>query len=125
MLMTVLLIALLGAVGTVARYGMQELVYRFTGAGFPWGTAAVNLLGTFLIGVLWTLAEERGLVGSQTRSIIAIGFLGGFTTFSSYMYETGSLIRDSQWVLAIANVVGQNVLGIAGLFLGFAVGRIF
>jgi CrcB protein len=120
-----ILLALLGAVGTLARYGLQGLVQALTGQGFPWGTLAVNAIGCFLFGLVWCLAEERLVISGETRLIILVGFLGSFTTFSSFAFETGQLLRDSQWWLAAANVAASNVLGIVFLFLGFAAGRLF
>jgi CrcB protein len=118
------LIALAGAAGTLARFGLAGLVQRLGGIAFPWGTWTVNLLGCFAFGVVWTLAEERLLISGQTRFIVLTGFMGAFTTFSTFAFETADLMRDGSWCLAAGNVLGQNVLGIAGVLLGLAVGRL-
>jgi CrcB protein len=116
-------LAAAGVLGTLARYGLSGLVQRIAGAGFPWGTAVVNLTGCFLFGLLWTLLEGRIQVRPEIRTTVFIGFFGAFTTFSSFVAETASLMRDSQWVYAGANIIGQNVLGIVVLLAGMALGR--
>jgi fluoride exporter len=116
-------LAVAGVLGTLARYGLSGLVQRIAGAGFPWGTAVVNLTGCFLFGLLWTLLEGRIQVRPEIRTIVFIGFFGAFTTFSSFVAETASLMRDSQWLYAGANIIGQNVLGIVVLLVGMALGR--
>ena len=111
-------IALAGSLGTVARYGLSGLVHRWAGSGFPWGTLAVNAAGCLLFALVWSLAEERGVISSQARTIVLVGFMGAFTTFSTYMFESGQFLRDGQWSAAMANVLAQNGLGIAALFAG-------
>ncbi len=118
-----LLIGLAGALGALARYGLSNLVQRYSSFTFPVGTLVVNLLGTFLFGLIWALVEQRLVISVETRVIILSGFLGAFTTFSSFMFETSALIGDTQWGLATANVMGQIVLGLAAMFLGLAAGR--
>jgi CrcB protein len=116
-------LALLGAIGTLARYGLGGLVQKHAGAGFPWGTLAVNAAGCLGFGIVWSLAAERSLLRGDIRVIVLIGFFGAFTTFSSFSFETVQMLRDGQWGRAIANVGLQNGLGLAMLFLGAAVGR--
>lgn len=116
-------IALAGAVGTLARFGLSSFVQRWQTA-FPWGTLAVNALGCLLFGIIWSLAEERLVIGGQTRLILLVGLIGAFTTFSTFAFETAALVEDSQWLLAAVNVLAQNVLGILLVFVGFALGRL-
>ena len=116
-------LALAGALGTLARYGLVGFVHRTNGASFPWGTMAVNLTGCFLAGLVWTLFENRWPVSGETRTIILVGFMGAFTTFSTLILETGELLRSAEWMYAVANVAMQNVLGLAALFAGMAIGR--
>jgi CrcB protein len=123
MMTKLLWIAAAGAFGSLARYGLQGLVQRQAASLFPWGTLAVNVLGCFLFGLVWALAEERGAMSAQARTVLLIGFMGAFTTFSSFAYETVQLVRDAQWLLAAANVAAQNVLGFVALVLGIAVVR--
>lgn len=118
-------IALAGAVGTLCRYWVSGLVQAAGGDRFPWGTLAVNVAGCFLFGLISGLAEDRLLISNQTRFILATGFLGAFTTFSTFAYETTAYLRDSQWLLASANLVGQNTLGLAAVVVGFAASRMF
>lgn len=113
------LIALAGGLGTLSRYGLAGLVQRLTGPDFPWGTFVVNIAGAFLFGFVWWLSSERDLLTVEARLIILTGFLGAFTTFSTYMFESSQLIRDGQWVAAAGNILGQIAVGIAALFLGF------
>ena len=117
-------LAVAGAAGTLCRYGLSGLVSRLASEKFPWGTLAVNALGCFLFGVVWTIAaEDRMLISSETRTILLVGFMGAFTTFSTFAFETGGMLRDSEWWPAAANLLAHNLLGLACIFLGFAVGR--
>jgi len=122
--MKLVLMMLAGSAGTLTRYLLGGLVQRLTGGAFPWGTFAVNMTGTFLFGLVWSLAEERLVISGQARAVILVGFMGAFTTFSSLMFETGELMRDSQWALALGNLLLQNIVGIIFLFLGLALGRL-
>jgi len=112
----ILLLAAAGALGTLARVGLCGAVQRLAGTDFPVGTLAVNAAGAFLFGVIWSLAQERMPISPQARLILLAGFLGAFTTFSTFAFETGQLLSDRQWVMAAANVAAQNILGV-GLFL--------
>jgi CrcB protein len=120
-----MLIGLAGALGAVARYTLGGLVQRYTGATFPWGTFVVNIIGAFLFGLIWSLVEQRLVISVEARVIILSGFLGAFTTFSSFMFESSSLIGEAQWGLAALNIGGQIVLGLAAMFLGLAAGRLW
>lgn len=120
----ILLIALAGAFGTLCRYWLSGLAYDLLGRDFPWGTWAVNILGCFLFGLIWILAEERGLMSAQARILILTGFMGAFTTFSTFVFESGGLIHDGQWLRLALNVGGQNIVGFAALYLGTGLGRI-
>lgn len=119
-----LILALAGALGTLSRYGLAGLVQKYAGTTFPWGTFAVNMLGTFLFGVVWIAATQRGLLSPEARLYILVGFMGAFTTFSTYMFESGQFLQDSQIWPCLANILGQVVAGIICLFLGFAAGRL-
>lgn len=113
-----------GAVGTLARYWVGGLVQDLCGDRFPWSTLVINAAGSFLFGLVWTLAEDRLLISPETRVVLLTGFMGAFTTFSTFAFETGQQLRDAQWLPAAANVGAQVALGLAGLFLGFALGRL-
>ncbi len=114
----------MGALGALARYGLGSWVQRALGNAFPWGTLVVNLCGCFLFGIVWALAEERSLISAQTKIILLVGFMGAFTTFSSYAFETVQLIQDSKWMVALFNFSLQNILGFFILFLGIRLGRL-
>lgn len=111
-----------GALGALLRYGLAGLVHRqLPSVVFPVGTLAVNLLGCLLIGGLAGLVESRQLFGPEFRLFTLVGLLGGFTTFSTFGYETFALARDAEWLRAFANVSAQLVLGLACVWLGYAV----
>ena len=114
-------IALAGLVGTLIRYGLSGFVARQYGENFPWGTLIVNLIGSFLAGALYHLAEERLLISPALRTVILIGLIGGFTTFSSYGLQTFTLLRDGQIGLATLNVAASNVLGLLMVWAGYIV----
>jgi fluoride exporter len=115
-----LLIALGGALGSVCRYGLATLVQRLSSPFFPYGTFAVNVAGCLVFGIIVGAARERFVLGPPERAFLLIGILGGFTTFSTFTYETFTLLQDGQLVRAFANVAGQVVCGLAALWLGYA-----
>ena len=114
-------IALAGLIGTLSRYWLAGFVSRQYGDNFPWGTLIVNLIGSFLAGALYHLAEERLLISPTLRTVILIGLIGGFTTFSSYGLQTFTLLRDGQVGLATLNVAVSNVLGLLMVWMGYVV----
>jgi len=118
-----LLIALGGALGTLARYGTGAVLALPTQrVGFPFGTLAVNLVGCFIMGLLQGIFLDR-LVAQQYRQALLIGVLGGYTTFSSYGWETTAFLRDSQWMMAAINIGVSNVIGIPLVIGGYLLGR--
>lgn len=120
----ILLICLAGALGTLARYWLSGAVYGLLGRDFPWGTSAVNILGCFLFGLIWVLSEERGILPPSYRIIVLVGFMGAFTTFSTFIFESAELARTSEWLRLGLNVLGQNIVGFAACALGMGLGRI-
>jgi fluoride exporter len=119
-----LLIALAGAFGTLARYGLGGLVQEHTGKVFPWGTVVVNLLGCLAFGIVWASLEERWPASGEVRTIILVGFMGAFTTFSTFIYETNGLLSDRQWLPAVGYFTIHNLGGLAALVAGLALGRL-
>ncbi len=114
-LLSVLYAAVGGALGSVSRYVLGTWVQNASNSiDFPYGTLTVNLIGCFVIGFLSQLAEARGIFTPESRTLVFIGFLGGFTTFSSFGNDTLNLLRDGETLNALVNI-GANV--IAGLFL--------
>ena len=106
-------LALAGACGTLLRYGLAGVAQRATDSGFPWGTLVVNAAGCFLAGAFWSYAQDRANVSGEMRTIVLVGFLGAFTTFSAFMLETSGLMRDAQWTPALGNALLQNVVGVS------------
>jgi len=122
--MELLWLCLAGAGGTLSRYLLAGFVQRVYGGEFPWGTYTVNIAGAFLFGLVWSLSEDHFLIGGNTRMIVLGGFMGAFTTFSTFMFETGQFIRDGQWLMAAGNLALEGVSGIIVLFLGLAAGKL-
>jgi CrcB protein len=119
----VLLIAVGGSLGAIARYGLSTFVYHMTSATFPWGTLVINLTGSFAIGLVIELFDTA-IIPTEWRSLITIGFLGAYTTFSTYTLETVNLLRDGELKLAVFNVVASNLVGILFVVLGIYSSRI-
>jgi CrcB protein len=111
-----------GFLGALARYGLSGLVHRrLAFAAVPYGTLVVNLIGCFAIGVVMGLVESRQLLGPELRTFALIGLLGGFTTFSTFGYETFAMIRDGELVHAMVNVGAHVVLGVSLVWLGYSI----
>lgn len=124
MLLNYVLVFVGGGLGAAARYWLQGLVYAETGTSFPYGTLVVNILGCFLIGFLMSSMEDRFLVNPPIRIFLTIGFLGGFTTFSSFSFETMSLFRDGEALYAFANAFGSLFLCLVCTWLGIQLGKL-
>ena len=112
-----------GFLGAVARYGLTGLVHRKADTLFPLGTMVVNATGCLVIGVLMSLIEDRQLFSPNARLFLTIGLLGGFTTFSSFGYETLELLRSGSARLALWNVIGNVVIGLGAVFTGWSATR--
>jgi len=113
-----ILIAIGGALGSVSRWGCQRWIYQLHPHPFPFGTFAVNIVGSFLIGLFYAVSEKGNLMNSEWRLFLTTGFCGGFTTFSTFSFETLSLLKDGNYAYAILYVVLSVILGIAGVFAG-------
>src|ERR1700741_2477883 len=111
------LIAIFGAIGTLARYGLQGIVQVRTGGTFPYGTLLINLTGCFLLGLIGQFTLNRMVISPDWRVAIAVGFFCGYTTFSSFGWETAKMLEDGEWARATAYVAASVV---AGLFLSIA-----
>jgi CrcB protein len=121
-IVTILYVALGGALGSVSRYLVGTWAQTVSKSiAFPYGTLTVNLIGCFVIGFLSQLAEARGAFTSQSRSLVFIGILGGFTTFSSFGNDTINLLRDGRTFNALANVGANVIVGLLLVWLGRAV----
>jgi CrcB protein len=115
-----MLVALGGALGSVARWGLSGLVQRASGSALPWGTFIVNAVGSLAIGIIGALALERSLVPTNARLFLITGLLGGFTTFSALSYETVALLRDGQWMAAGIYSLGSVGVGVVATLGGYA-----
>lgn len=124
MLTKILYLSLGGTAGTLSRYWLSGFAQRLAGSSFPLGTLAVNLLGCLLFGTLWGLFENRMLPGSEIRILVLTGFMGAFTTFSTYMFETAELVKYGQMAMAMLNIIGQSVAGLVLILAGIALGRL-
>ena len=120
---TFLWIGLGGFLGANARYWLGQWLAARWGTAFPFGTLAVNALGSFVLAFLLTSATNRVSVPAGVRIFLTIGFLGGFTTFSSFSYETIGLLEQERWVAALMNLVTNAGLGLLGAFLGVVAAR--
>ena len=121
--MQYLVIGLGGALGSMLRFGLGGLIdanVQKSGQIFPWGTIMVNITGCFIIGFVFTISSSEGRVflSPLTRNFIMIGILGGYTTFSSFSWQTLTLAQDGQWLGAAANVLLSVVLCLVGVWLG-------
>jgi fluoride exporter len=115
----VLFVGVGGFIGSASRYLLGNYVQQVSkSVDFPYGTLVVNLIGCFTIGFLSQLAEARGVFNSQTRALVFVGLLGGFTTFSSFGNETLNLARDGQMFSALANIGANVLLGLVMVWIG-------
>jgi fluoride exporter len=112
-----------GFLGSAARYLVQGFVYRFLPADFPYATFLINVSGCYAIGFLAVLAEETLAIGPAARLFLMVGVLGGYTTFSTFGYETMVLVREGSGMRALVNVAGQVLLGLAAVWGGAATAR--
>ena len=119
-----LLVFLGGGVGSAGRYWLSGLVQKMTASGFPYGTLSVNVLGSLTIGLLMTSLEERFLANPDIRIFLTIGILGGFTTFSSFSFETIALLRDGQFLYGALNVLASVAICLAATYAGTVLGKL-
>ncbi|MGB7433957.1 MAG: fluoride efflux transporter CrcB [Candidatus Acidiferrum sp.] len=108
----IFLIALFGAIGTLARYSLQGVVQIKMASTFPYGTLLINLTGCFLLGLIGQLTLNRVIVPPEWRMAIAVGFFGGYTTFSSFGWESAKMFEDGEWLRASTYVAASVVLGL-------------
>jgi len=120
---TALAIAVAGAFGALARYGLDGWISRRAPTSFPWGTFAINVTGSFLLGLAFVLTTERFRPDPWLRSAVTIGFLGAYTTVSTFSLETYRLVEDRAYGLALANVVGSVAAGLTAVYAGVVLGR--
>lgn len=112
------------AVGGAFRYGISNYIQRHISVIFPYGTLVVNVIGSFILGITMFYLNEKELIGSEFRLFLAVGFCGGFTTFSAFSYETISLFRDAEFGLAIFNVFLNVILCLIGIYLAYLISKL-
>jgi len=123
--MKILLVMLGGSLGALSRYGFSLLAIKLFGTKFPWGTLIVNLSGCFLIGLAFAWGERGlGIMNPSLRLFFITGYLGALTTFSTFGLETVTSYQGRQFLVSIANILANNVVGIALVFLGMVAGRL-
>jgi CrcB protein len=122
-MMNYLVIGAGGFVGAITRYILAVWIGQRWGRSFPLGTFIINVTGSFLIGLLMTLMAERFTENPQWRLLLVVGFLGAYTTFSTFEYETGALLKDSEWLFASLNVILSVFVGFLALKLGEAIAK--
>jgi CrcB protein len=115
------LLALAGALGTLLRAGCTTLATRLMGVGFPWGTLAVNVAGSLAFGLLVGLARTRGTIAAGLETILLIGLIGGFTTFSSYAFQSMEMLTGGRVAQAVAYLVASNVASLLAVWLGLRI----
>jgi CrcB protein len=116
--MRVLFVGVGGFLGSSVRYLAGDLVHRYLSSSFPYATFLINVTGCFAIGFLGVLADERGSLGPEGKLFWMIGVVGGYTTFSTFGYETLALLRDGSLGAALVNAAGQVLLGLAAVWIG-------
>jgi CrcB protein len=121
--MNYLIIGAGGFVGAITRYIFAVWIGQRWGRSFPLGTFVINVSGSFLIGLLMTLMAERFTENPQWRLLLIVGFLGAYTTFSTFEYETGALLKDGEWLYASLNVMGSVIVGFIALKLGEVIAK--
>jgi fluoride exporter len=117
------MIALGGAAGAIARYQVAAMIQSRIPAGFPWGTFIVNITGCLVMGVATILLTERLVVHPNWRFLIPIGFIGAYTTFSTFELETFRAVTEGSWLIGAANVVGSVLAGYVALWIGVVLTR--
>jgi CrcB protein len=119
----ILLLAIAGAIGTLSRYALSGWAYRLFGEGFAYGTLLVNVAGCLLLGFIMHLSLSTDIVSPEWRLAVTVGFLGAFTTFSTFGYETLRYVEDGSWRLALGNVGANLLLGLGATWIGFGASR--
>jgi fluoride exporter len=119
------LIAIFGAVGTLLRYGIQVFTQVETGSTFPWGTLLINLTGCFLLGLVGQITLNRMMLSPDWRVAITVGFFGGYTTFSSFGWETAKMLEGGEWLPATCYVAASVVIGLFLSVVGIRLANYF
>jgi CrcB protein len=116
-------VGIAGGCGALARLGITYVMNEWLARSFPWGTVTVNLLGCLLFGLVMGLIEGKMQLSPEMRTVLLTGFMGAFTTFSTYMFETQTLLQQGLWLQAMGNLTLQNVVGLLAVIGGLALGK--
>ena len=117
-------IVLAGGAGTAARYGIVSLFGRFNHAeSFPWAIFTTNMVGCYLFGMVWQAAEDKSVFNDHVRLAILVGFMGAFTTFSTFAFDNAQLVKTGRWGALALNLALNNGVGLALVFAGFRTSR--
>lgn len=120
----ILLIAVAGGLGAISRYGLSCAAVRVLGSEFPYGTLLVNILGCLLVGLLMHIGLTTDIIPQSLRLVLSVGFLGAFTTFSTFGYETVRYIQEGAWLSVAGNIGANVILGILAVIAGLAIGQV-
>ncbi len=122
--MQIAILALFGALGTVARYAVSGWTYRALGEAFPYGTLTVNLIGCFLLGAIMHVNQTTEMIPFELRKGLTIGMLGAFTTFSTFGYETLERLQAGEWLIGLLNIAANVIFGLLAVWMGLTVARL-
>ena len=122
--MQILYLAIAGALGAVSRFLLSGAAYRLLGSGFPYGTLCVNIIGSFLIGLVMQIGLNTDIIPQSLRTVITVGFLGAFTTFSTFSFETLNYIQDGVWGMALLNIAVNVIVCLLAVFAGIIIGKL-
>ena len=122
--MQILYLAIAGALGAVSRFLLSGVTYRLLGSGFPYGTLCVNIIGSFLIGLVMQVGLNTDIIPQSLRTVITVGFLGAFTTFSTFSFETLNYIQDGVWGMALLNIAVNVIVCLLAVFAGIIIGKL-
>ena len=117
-------LGLAGAMGALSRYALSSAAARLLGSDFPYGTLLVNILGCLLLGLLMHIGLTTDIIPQSLRLVLSVGFLGAFTTFSTFSYETTRYIQDGAWLTVAGNIGANVILGILATIAGLALGQV-
>ena len=122
--MKYLAIGAAGFLGALARYVISGMTRSLAGSAFPWGTLAVNISGSFLLGLVYAATAQRAIIDPQWRLVITVGFIGSYTTFSTFSLETFKLLESGNWPAATFNIMGSLIVSLVAIYSGIALGRL-
>jgi CrcB protein len=120
----VILIAVAGALGTVSRYGLSQFTHSILSKNFPWGTLVINVAGCFVIGLLATLFADTNVLSKELQLAATVGFLGAFTTFSAFSYDSYNFFRGGTWEMGLINIAANIIIGMLAVVGGVGVAQL-